>query len=137
MEADRRSSLHPLPLRRIFLRGLTLQARIGIHSHEQGRTQPIRVSVMVAMPDDSVVAASRPAPAQGEGLARTIDYGALADAVRRLVASGHVGLVETLAERILEVAMEDDRVREAEVTVEKLDAIGDGAVAGVQLERRR
>jgi dihydroneopterin aldolase len=46
-------------------------------------------------------------------------------------------LVETLAERMAAVALEDPRVERARVTVEKPDAFPDVAGVGVVVERRR
>ena len=66
-----------------------------------------------------------------------VDYEALIERVRRLVASRHVKLVETLAERVAALCLEDPRVRSARVRVEKLDAIPDAAAVGVEIERIR
>jgi dihydroneopterin aldolase len=57
-------------------------------------------------------------------------------AVREIVASGHVQLIETLAERIAEVALEDRRVAGVRVRVEKLDVYADAASVGIEIERR-
>jgi dihydroneopterin aldolase len=66
-----------------------------------------------------------------------VDYEGVADAVRAIVAAGHVMLVETLAERIAESCLADPRVHLARVRVEKLDVFADAASAGVEIERRR
>jgi dihydroneopterin aldolase len=66
-----------------------------------------------------------------------VDYEGVADAVRAIVAAGHVMLVETLAERIAESCLADARVHLARVRVEKLDVFADAASAGVEIERRR
>ena len=69
-------------------------------------------------------------PVGRDELARVVDYEKLADAVRGIVASGHVRLVETLAERIAEACLADRRVHLARVRVEKLDIFPDAASAG-------
>jgi dihydroneopterin aldolase len=61
----------------------------------------------------------------------------VADTVRAIVASGHVRLVETLAERIAEACLTDRRVHVARVRVEKLDIFADATSAGVEIERRQ
>ena len=58
------------------------------------------------------------------------------DRVRAVVAAGHVQLVETLAERIAETCLADERVMAARVKVEKLDVFADAASVGVEIERR-
>jgi dihydroneopterin aldolase len=84
----------------------------------------------------SRAAATRPDPARDD-LSRVVDYEAVADRVRAIVRSGHVRLVETLAERLAEACMEDVRVRIVRIRVEKLDIFEDTASVGVEIERRR
>lgn len=121
--------------RRLFVRDLVLEARIGVYAHEQGRTQRIRVNVDMAVEDDGAANVSRPAVGADE-LSRVLDYDTVIGAVRAVVATGHVQLVETLAERVAEACLRDARVRIARVMVEKLDVYADAASVGVEIERR-
>jgi dihydroneopterin aldolase len=119
-----------LGLRHVFLRDMVLEASIGVYQREHEARQRIRVNVDLAVDD----------PAGGVGpddLARVVDYGAVAESVRRIVASGHIRLVETLAERIAEACLTDARVATARIRVEKLDILPDAESAGVEVERRR
>ena len=125
-----------LGLRRMFIRDLVLQARIGVHDHERRRTQRVRINIDLAVEDDGILRVSR-APVGRDDLARVVDYERIVTNIRALVASGHVQLVETLAERLAELCLEDRRVAIARVTVEKLDVFEDAASAGVEIERRR
>ena len=128
-------------LRHVFLRDLLLPASIGVHPHEHAAPQRIRINVDLGVEDDGARALSRPAagrPGIGrDDLRRVVDYEGVADAVRAIVAAGHVMLVETLAERIAESCLADPRVHLARVRVEKLDVFADAASAGVEIERRR
>jgi dihydroneopterin aldolase len=56
--------------------------------------------------------------------------------VRALVAERHVNLIETLAERIASLVLEDRRVREVSVRVEKLDIFPDAASVGIEIVRK-
>ena len=112
--------------RHLFVRDLVLAARIGVHPHEHQAPQRVRLNL------DLGVAESGRAP---EDLAEVVDYEALIERVRRLVAGRHVKLVEPLAERVAALCLEDPRVRSARVRVEKLDAIADAAAVGVEIER--
>jgi 7,8-dihydroneopterin aldolase/epimerase/oxygenase len=114
-------------LRRVFIRDMVLQASIGVHLHEHGRRQRVRVNLDLAVIDDG------PGPDQ---LAHVVDYEAVAARVRGVVHAGHVRLAETLAERIAEVCLVDSRVRRVRVRVEKLDIFADAESAGVEIERR-
>jgi 7,8-dihydroneopterin aldolase/epimerase/oxygenase len=133
-------------LRHVFLRDLLLPASIGVHPHEHAAPQRIRINVDLGVEDDGARALSRPSvgrPGVGrpivgrDVLRRVVDYEGVADAVRAIVAAGHVMLVETLAERIAESCLADPRVHLARVRVEKLDVFADAASAGVEIERRR
>lgn len=133
--ADRRIAQAALALRHVFIRDLVLAAAIGVHAHEQGSTQRIRLNIDLGVEDDGARALSRSGVGRDE-LSRVVDYGAVVEAARGVVASGHVALVETLAERIAEACLVDPRVRIVRVRVEKLDVIPDAASVGVEIERR-
>ncbi len=121
-------------LRHMFLRDLILPANIGVHPHEHAAPQRVRINVDLGVEDDGARPLSR-RPVGRDELARVVDYEKLAERVRDIVASGHVRLVETLAERIAEVCLADQRVHLARVRVEKLDIFADAASAGVEIER--
>lgn len=122
-------------LRHVFLRDMELAARIGVHPHEQGGTQRVRINLDLAVEDPGATGA---APAVGaDELARVVDYQGMAALVREIVAAGHVRLVETLAERIAVACLAHERVRKVKITVEKLDVFADAASAGVAVERVR
>src|SRR5215470_10018101 len=123
-------------LRHMFLRDLVLNASIGVHPHEQASAQRVRINVDLGVEDDGARPLSRQ-PVGRDELARVVDYEKLAESVRGIVASGHVRLVETLAERIAEVCLSDRRVHLARVRVEKLDIFADATSAGVEIERRQ
>ena len=115
-------------LRHVFLRDMVLQGRIGVHPHEHGRVQRVRINV------DLGVAEEPGGPARDE-LGLVVDYGRLARSVRETVQGGHVRLVETLAERIAESSFFDQRIRTVRVRVEKLDVYEDAESVGVEIER--
>ncbi len=97
---------------RIELRGLRAVGTHGALPEEQQRAQPFEV-------DLDVVADLRPAGAS-DRLADTVDYGALAHAVERVVTEERFQLLERLAERIAEEVRADERVDSVTVTVRKL-----------------
>ena len=125
-------------LRHVFIRDLVLDARIGVHPHEQVGAQRIRLNLDLAVEDDGARAAGLSRPAVGaDELSRVVDYETIANAAREIVATGHVQLVETLAERIAEACLTDPRVAFCRIRVEKLDIFPDAVSAGVEIERRR
>lgn len=121
--ADARNSL-----RHVFVRDLTLDAHIGVHNHEKLGPQRIRVNVDLAVFEKDV-------DGIGDQLANVVCYEEVVSGIRGLVAQGHVNLVETLAEQIAALCLEDRRVRVARVRVEKLDVFADATSVGVEIER--
>jgi dihydroneopterin aldolase len=134
--AERRFADAAWGLRHVFVRGLTLDASIGVHGHERTARQKVRIGIELAVEDDGARPMSR-GPVGRDDLARVVDYEQVAEAARAIVASGHVLLAETLAERIAEACLSDHRVRIVRVTVEKPQALADADCAGVTVERRR
>jgi len=120
----------------MFLRDMVLAASIGVHPHEQAAPQRVRINVDLGVEDDGARPLSRQLVGRDE-LSRVVDYETLADRVRSIVASGHVRLVESLAERIAEACLLDRRGHLARVRVEKLDIFADAESAGVEIERRQ
>ncbi|MFW7267411.1 dihydroneopterin aldolase [Gluconacetobacter sp. Hr-1-5] len=119
------------PLRRVFLKDMVLQANIGIYPHEQGVTQRVRVNISFGVPDEPGLTVGR------DDLSRTVSYERIVLMVRRIIAEGHVRLVETLAERIAIGVLADERVRVVRVRVEKPDIFDDLDAVGVEIERWR
>ena len=112
----------------VFIRNLCLDAQIGVYGHEHGRHQPVRINVDLAVDDP---------PPRDDRLDQVVDYDAITQRIRSIVAAGHVKLAETLAHRIADACFGDPRVRRARVRVEKLNALKDAESAGVEIERRR
>lgn len=119
-------------LRRVFVRGLTLEARLGVHAHEKARPQRVVIDVELA-----VVDADAPAGVGEDALPRVVDYAVVVELARHAATDGHTLLVETLAERIAVAALSDPRVQTARVAVAKPDAFADVLAVGVEVERRR
>ncbi|WP_240756876.1 dihydroneopterin aldolase [Roseicella aquatilis] len=118
--------------RLVFVRGLALQARLGVHPHEKAAPQRVVIGVELAVQDDAA-----PFSIGADDFRRVVDYERVVKAARAVAASGHTLLVETLAERIAEAALADPRVLRARITVEKPDAFPDAASVGVVIERIR
>ena len=113
----------------IFVEGLTLEASIGINPAERQRRQPVVIDV------DLTVDVTP--PLDSDNIADTVSYDGVVDAARRIVAAGHIDLVETLAERIAAAALADERVARARVRVAKPAIIPEAKAVGVEIERQR
>jgi dihydroneopterin aldolase len=110
----------------VFIRNLELMAQIGVHGHEHQREQPVRINVDMTVHGVNMSA---------DKLDKVVDYEALTNRIRSLVAEGHVKLAETLANRIANLCLTDTRVRTVRVRVEKLHALPGAESGGVEIER--
>ncbi len=78
-------------LRLVFVRGLALQARLGVYPHEKAAPQRVIIGVELVVEDGAA-----PASVGADDLRRVVDYGSVVHAARA-AAEGHTLLVETLA----------------------------------------
>lgn len=119
-------------LRRVFVRDLTVQARLGVYPKEEAAPQRVVIGIELLVVDDAAPHGVGP-----DRLERVVDYAAVAEKARAVATGGHTRLAETLAERIALACLEDPRVEAARVTVEKPDIMPHVAAVGVSVERRR
>lgn len=118
------------PQTRIFVRGLLVQASIGVHPHEHEETQPVVVDIELNMGD-------MPLP-EKDRLHETLDYAVVAEKAEEIALEAHVQLVETLAGRIAEWALASDpRVQACAVRIAKPQALLKADAAGVEVIRHR
>lgn len=115
------------PLYRVFVRDLVLDASIGVHAYEKSALQRVRINVEM----DVRAGAAR----CDDDLRNVVCYDEVIQAVQKLAAGPHIQLAETMAERILELCLADERVRRASVTVEKLDVYENAGAVGVTMVR--
>ncbi len=99
---------------RIALTGLRVRGYHGVLPFEREQGQDFLVDVVLSVDVRE--------PAASDDLEDTVDYGALALRLAEVVAGEPVNLLETLAERLADACLEDDRVGSAEVTVHKPSA---------------
>jgi dihydroneopterin aldolase len=108
---------------KVFVRGLRLDAEIGVHDHEYGRTQLLIVDVEL---DVAVKGWDR--------LHDIFNYEVIAAKAKSVAGEGHFQLVEAFAGRIGRLCLQDPRVIRARVRVEKPSALApDAEAAGAEI----
>ncbi len=103
---------------RVFVRGLKLDAEIGVYAHEHGRRQPLVADVELDI-----------AGGGWEHLSETINYETIASKAKAVAATGHFKLVEQFAEALGRACLEDERISKVRVRVEKPMALAPEAEA--------
>lgn len=120
-------NISPTGLREIFIRDLVLDCSIGIHPHERSEKQRVRINLHLYVVERNAPIADR--------LANVVCYDDVITNVKKAVDDGHVGLIETLAERLAGLCLRDARIRRVHVSVEKLDVYGNVGSVGISIER--
>ena len=114
---------------RIHIRDLALRCVIGLYPEERREKQDIIINI--ALEADLAAAAA------SDQIADTVDYKALKKKVLALVETSSFNLIETLADRIAQLALEEARVRRATVTVDKPGALRFARSVAVEVTRGR
>ena len=122
-DSDETPAASRIVITKVFVRGLKVDARIGVYRHEEGRTQPLVIDVEL---DVAVSDWSR--------LSETVNYEVIAAKAREVAAKGHRGLVETFAHHLADACFEEPKVTRARIRVEKPLALApEAAGAGVEI----
>lgn len=116
--------------RRLFLRGLQVQASIGIHGFERAAPQRLRCDIDLYVP----LHASTP---QRDAIEEVVDYDFVRQVVHQAVAAGHIGLQETLGDAILDALLTHPGVVAVRVATSKPDVYPDCEAVGVETFRLR
>jgi dihydroneopterin aldolase len=114
----------------MFLRGLTVQARIGIHDFELKAPQRLIIDI------DVYVELGQHTP-QADQIQEVVDYDFLRDVVHRRIARGHIHLQETLCDDLLSEILAHPSVKAAQVSTRKPDVYRDCDAVGVQTFKRK
>ncbi len=114
-------------LRHVFVRDLVIACNIGVHAHEKGRQQRVRINLDLAVRDNRNPLDDR--------IENVVCYEDAVTRIRAITADGHINLVETLAERIAQACLQHPDCQGARVRVEKLDVFDDVESVGVEIER--
>lgn len=119
---------------RIVLKGLRVKGFHGVFDHERRDGQDFVVDAVLHLEPGVLEGA-----AESDDLARTIDYGVLAQSLAAVVRGEPRQLIEALADDLIAICLEDERVSAAEVTLHKPGAPipEDFTDVAIELYRRR
>jgi dihydroneopterin aldolase len=114
---------------KIFIKNLRTSGILGIHQHEQETPQPILVNAAV-LADITKAAAD-------DDIHQTINYATLAHKIIEFVQSTHYFTVEALISALADMILQDKRIGEVWLRVEKPDAVDAAESVGVEITRLR
>jgi 7,8-dihydroneopterin aldolase/epimerase/oxygenase len=113
----------------ILFRDLRVEVLIGIHRRERHVTQTVSIDLEIGVPGTAVF--------ESDKVSDTIDYEQVALRISALATSQHFRLVETFADRIAALLINDFGAPWVKVSAAKLGILASAKFVGVTIERRR
>lgn len=111
----------------ILLRDLRIEVLIGIHKRERYVPQTVSIDLDIGLPGETVF--------RSDKVSDTVDYEKVALAIGRLASSGHFRLVETFADRIAKLIIEDFKAPWVKVSAAKIGILPNAKFVGVSIQR--
>ena len=111
----------------VFIEGLEIEALIGIYDWERRIRQPLAFDIEMAF-DNRI-------PAASDAIGDTLNYKAVSKRVVQYVSESDFGLVETLAERVAAIILEEFGVQRVRLKLSKPGAVRGARAVGVMIER--
>ena len=111
----------------VFIEGLEIEALIGIYDWERRIRQPLVFDIEMAI-DNRI-------PAASDAIGDTLNYKAVSKRVVQYVSESDFGLVETLAERVAAIILEEFGVQRVRLKLSKPGAVRGARAVGVMIER--
>jgi len=116
-----------MPLDIVFIEDLRIDTIIGIYDWERKIKQTISLDIEMA--------ADNTKPAASENIDDALNYKAVAKRMITFTEDSQFQLVETLAERLIEIIMTDFNVPWCRLKLSKLGAVTGSRSVGVIIER--
>ena len=113
----------------ILVRDLRVEVLIGIHKRERYLAQTVSIDLDIGIPGTAVFATDK--------VADTIDYAQVALKIKTLAGTGHFRLVETFADRIAKLLIDDFKAPWVKVNAAKIGILPNAKFVGVSIERKR
>ena len=114
----------------VKIRRLLVDMFIGVHQHERHSKQRVAIDVELEL--------DYPTEGFSKAIYKNVGcYETLVDKIKTLSKEGHVVLVETFADKIADIALNDERVISAAIHVEKLDIFSDCEAVGATIKKFR
>jgi len=111
----------------VFIHGLRAEAQIGIYRRERTTTQPIEISLDMALPSQRVFSTGK--------VRDTIDYAVVTERITTILAERRFGLVEEMAECIAAILIKEFASPHVRITIAKLGILRNASKVGITIER--
>jgi len=100
---------------KIEIKNIKTEAIIGVYEHEKTNKQPLFIDIQISY--DSGKAA------QTDNIEYALDYFELTNSIINFVENSSFNLLETLAEKLLDLILLDQRIKKSSITIRKPNAL--------------
>ena len=114
---------------KILINDLTLDAFIGIHDFEKKKKQKISISLSLDV-NDNISAIEHK-------IENFVSYEHIVADIKSILKSGHIDLLETLGEKIVDLCFTDERVMTIKLKLEKLEVFKETRSVGIEIFRKK
>jgi len=115
--------------KKILIKELTLDLKLGYYDFEKKETQKIKFSLEIDYEDRK--------PTNDKDIKSIVNYGQVVKLITKLAKNKHYNFLETLAEDIFDVLFKDKRIGKIMLKIEKLEIIKECASVGIQITKKR
>ncbi len=113
-------------IQHIFIKDLQLMAVIGVYDHEKTAPQRVVANIDLTVHEGTEI---------NDDIEHVVCYHKVVQKIEKMLKTGHVNLLETLAENIAQTCLQDKRIIAIRVRLEKPEALKQAASVGVEIER--
>ncbi|MAZ45091.1 MAG: hypothetical protein CMD74_00110 [Gammaproteobacteria bacterium] len=115
-------------MKAILIKGLLIEAVVGIHEYERNMEQPIRINLEMEVDEF---------PNNHDfNETKFVDYAEIAARIEELIITSKFYLLETMATKIADTLLEKYPISNVSIEIEKPNAITRANSAGVKLIRK-
>ncbi len=114
---------------KILINELTLDAFIGIHDFEKKKKQKIAISLSLDVADNISEIEHK--------IENFVSYEHIVSDIKTILKEGHIDLLETLGEKIVDLCFKDKRVQTINIKLEKLEVFKEAISVGIEIFRKK
>ena len=114
---------------KIVINDLTVDTFIGIHDFEKKKKQKIAISLSLDVNDNISVIEHK--------IENFVSYEHIVADIKSILKMGHIDLLETLGEKIVDLCFKDERVMTIKIKLEKLEVFKETNSVGIEIFRKK
>ena len=110
----------------VLIKNLILKASVGIYPKEKIRKQKVRFNIFISALNNIKTK---------NDISDFVSYDDIIKNVKYVINSGHIPLIENLADKIASKCLKDKKIYKIEIIVEKLEPFKEAESVGVKIVR--